>query len=221
MSDRDAFVKDLITDPLQWLFNELHENWSFDLGEDCSPRAQGSTLDPRIEMYARSPLEAKFQAWWDAKFIYEGYMGASNMPTVLWLRSQVDIKAGGHTYRVDFVPVYDEPRVVDQPLDPRGIHWEHRDWNGPLRHPFIAVELDGHDYHERTRAQVRHRDRRDRDLQAAGWRLMHFSGSEFHRNPAKCVDEVWSASWGTRVDGRRIPDRITVDYQEMFPCPTE
>lgn len=126
MSDRDAFVKDLITDPLQWLFNELHENWSFDLGEDCSPRAQGSTLDPRID-----------------------------------------------------------------------------------------------DYHERTRAQVRHRDRRDRDLQAAGWRLMHFSGSEFHRNPAKCVDEVWSASWGTRVDGRRIPDRITVDYQEMFPCPTE
>ena len=47
-----------------------------------------------------------------------------------------------------------------------------------------------------------------------------FSWSEFHHNPAKCVDEVWGESWRARPGGKRLPDRITVDYQEMFPCPT-
>lgn len=42
---------------------------------------------------------------------------------------------------------------------------------------------------------------------------------ELH-TPAKCVDEVWGESWRARPGGKRLPDRITVDYQEMFPCPT-
>ncbi len=212
MPERDAFVKDLVTDPLQWLFQELREVWSYDVGDE--------EYDHRVGMWKRSPLEAKFQAWWDAKFVYEAWLN-HEMPRLLWLRDQVEVKANGHRYRLDFVPVYDEPRIVGQELDPRGVHSEHRTAHDPLRHPFIVVELDGHDFHERTKEQVRKRDRRDRDLQAAGWRLMHFSGSEFHRNPAKCVDEVWWESWRARPGGQRLPDRITVDYQEMFPCPAE
>ena len=54
----------------------------------------------------------------------------------------------------------------------------------------IAVELDGHDFHEKTKAQVAYRNRRDRDLQSAGWTIFHFSGSELFREPCNCVREV-------------------------------
>jgi very-short-patch-repair endonuclease len=39
----------------------------------------------------------------------------------------------------------------------------------------IAVELDGHAFHERTPAQVSHRDSRDRALQRAGWKVFHLT----------------------------------------------
>jgi len=52
------------------------------------------------------------------------------------------------------------------------------------------VEVDGHEWHERTRQQVNHRNRRDRDLQDAGWRLFHFAGGEVVKQPDRCVAEV-------------------------------
>lgn len=54
----------------------------------------------------------------------------------------------------------------------------------------VGVELDGHDFHERTAAQVTARDRRDRYLSGLGWRVLHFSGAELHRNPMQPVVEV-------------------------------
>lgn len=54
----------------------------------------------------------------------------------------------------------------------------------------IAIECDGHDFHERTKEQARHDRRRDRALQAAGFRVMRFTGSEIWANPGKCADEV-------------------------------
>ena len=54
----------------------------------------------------------------------------------------------------------------------------------------IAVELDGHDFHERTKEQVTYRNQRDRLLQAAGWAVFHFSGSELYRGQMECVVAV-------------------------------
>lgn len=51
----------------------------------------------------------------------------------------------------------------------------------------IAVELDGHEFHEKTKEQVTYRNQRDRDLQAMGWMVAHFSGSELLRNPVEVV----------------------------------
>lgn len=54
----------------------------------------------------------------------------------------------------------------------------------------IIVECDGHDFHERTKEQAQRDRSRDRFLQAAGWRVFRFTGSELHRDAPKCVDEI-------------------------------
>lgn len=54
----------------------------------------------------------------------------------------------------------------------------------------VAVECDGHDYHERTREQAERDKRRDRDLLFAGIPVFHFTGRELHRDPAACAGQV-------------------------------
>lgn len=54
----------------------------------------------------------------------------------------------------------------------------------------IAVECDGHNYHERTKEQATHDRRRDRHLQRHGWHVMRFTGSEIFRDVRGCVSEV-------------------------------
>ena len=55
----------------------------------------------------------------------------------------------------------------------------------------IVVEIDGHDFHERTKEQAS-RDRSfDRKAQASGMTVMRFTGSELYRDPMKCVQEVF------------------------------
>lgn len=58
----------------------------------------------------------------------------------------------------------------------------------------IVVECDGHDFHERTKEQAQADKSRDRELQAAGYRVMRFTGSEIWRDAFACADEViWMA----------------------------
>lgn len=54
----------------------------------------------------------------------------------------------------------------------------------------IVVELDGHDFHERTKQQVAARNRKDRAIQRRGWAVCHFSGSEIVGDPDECVRHV-------------------------------
>lgn len=58
--------------------------------------------------------------------------------------------------------------------------------------PRIAIELDGHEFHEATKAQATWRNRRDRALQASGWTVFRISGSEFWHRPYESVDEVYT-----------------------------
>ncbi len=54
----------------------------------------------------------------------------------------------------------------------------------------FAIELDGHDFHERTKEQAAHDKKRDRALVAAGWKVLRFTGSEVWRDVAECADQV-------------------------------
>ena len=54
----------------------------------------------------------------------------------------------------------------------------------------VAIELDGHDFHERTKEQARRDKSRDRGVAKLGWAVARFTGSEVHASPATCVSEV-------------------------------
>lgn len=127
----------------------------------------------RVQAVVQSPLETLFLLWWSA------VTEAQPQYAEYGLEPQAEVRVGEKLYRVDFLVVPPE------------------DFHGSkiaLWQP-IAVEVDGHGFHERTREQVQLRDSRDRALVAAGWRVFHFSFSEFTGAPAKCVEEVLAFAW--------------------------
>lgn len=54
----------------------------------------------------------------------------------------------------------------------------------------VAVECDGHAFHERTKEQAASDRSRDRDLTLRGWSVMRFTGSEIHSAPDRCALQV-------------------------------
>lgn len=54
----------------------------------------------------------------------------------------------------------------------------------------VVVECDGHDYHEKTKAQAQRDKSRDRSLQSLGIHVFHFTGAEIFRDPLRCVEET-------------------------------
>ena len=130
----------------------------------------------RLEEYpVESPIEAIFAAWFVAMKRTHGdfFCYAFELMPQEW------VQAGGHDYRLDFEVWLEDPDLI---IEGQRL--------GVKPFESIAVELDGHDFHERTKDQVTQRNQRDRDLQASGWKVFHFSGSEVHRDPEACVNEV-------------------------------
>lgn len=124
-----------------------------------------------------SPIEAIFFAWWFALLrMKEEEEGA--IPSIRLL-PQVDVICDAQTYRLDFSVGPRDASLLTR-ADALGL---------PVYK--IGVELDGHEFHERTKEQVAHRNKRDRDLTKAGWKIFHFSGSELVRTPLDCVTEVY------------------------------
>lgn len=54
----------------------------------------------------------------------------------------------------------------------------------------ICVEVDGHEFHERTKEQARYDRRRDRCLTLDGWRVLRFTGSEVWCDADACAAEA-------------------------------
>jgi very-short-patch-repair endonuclease len=54
----------------------------------------------------------------------------------------------------------------------------------------IAVECDGHDFHEKTPHQAARDSAKNGDLQIAGWRLLRFTGRQIRQNPKYCATRV-------------------------------
>jgi hypothetical protein len=55
----------------------------------------------------------------------------------------------------------------------------------------VLVECDGHDFHEKTKEQVRRDKQRDRGLALAGFTVLRFAGSEIHKDPMACAQEIY------------------------------
>lgn len=67
----------------------------------------------------------------------------------------------------------------------------------------VAIETDGHDFHERTPEQVIRDNERERALESEGWRVVRFSGREVRRDPIGCVSELVKLldAWKSAVGG--------------------
>ena len=131
----------------------------------------------------QSPLEAIFLIWWEA------YAAMADPFSRLELHAQFGLAPrNGRHYIPDFV-------ITERDVP----YWEEGNRLG-VRWRWIVIELDGHDFHERTKEQVAARNQRDRDIQDAGHKVLHFSGSEFHRDPENGINDVIyaiSSGWNT------------------------
>lgn len=155
-------------------------------------RAQAYALvDPMIDYWqaefediCESPIEVAFAVafmtvgWAEAGSVmlllaeYEGQ--ARNVrDTKRFLRSQWKIDP----YRVDF--------MVSTSLSDTA--------------PAVVVECDGHDFHERTKEQAERDRSRDREMQAKGYYVFRFTGSEIYRDAFKCAREVHHQLWRMEV----------------------
>lgn len=60
----------------------------------------------------------------------------------------------------------------------------------------IAIECDGHDYHERTKDQARRDKARDRFFASKGVTVVRFTGSEIWANPVRCAEQAFHVAGG-------------------------
>jgi hypothetical protein len=54
----------------------------------------------------------------------------------------------------------------------------------------LDVEVDGHDFHERTKEQASRDRSRDREALIAGWDVVRFTGSDVYRDARRCVLDI-------------------------------
>jgi very-short-patch-repair endonuclease len=108
-----------------------------------------------------------------------------NLPFAVWhagkgrLYCQFEVTVwGGARYRLDFALVTDTQK--------------------------IAIEVDGHDFHERTKEQAARDKARDRTLVLDGWTVLRFTGSEVWRDARACVTDVFGAIGRTASDSEAL-----------------
>lgn len=56
----------------------------------------------------------------------------------------------------------------------------------------VIVELDGHDFHDKNKRQRSYEKARDRDLVRAGYKVLHYTGSDVVSDPLKVAYEALS-----------------------------
>lgn len=56
----------------------------------------------------------------------------------------------------------------------------------------FVVEVDGHDFHQKTKKQVERDNTRNRNMALYGYNVIRFSGSEIYANSNKCASEVFT-----------------------------
>ena len=73
-----------------------------------------------------------------------------------------------------------------------------------LQYPWaLVIECDGHEYHERTKAQAARDRRRDRWMLERGLTVVRFTGSEIHNDPVGCVFEAFDHALRLQNDWMR------------------
>lgn len=144
--------------------------------ENLNEQGQGNLNGLLYEMYkgigvfvnkCKSPIEQTL-AFYLIHMQYSLYGFNSPIPDRLLIIPQKEIQINETNYIADFLLI---------------VHGK----DGMLK---IVVECDGHEFHEKTKEQAAHDKKRDRDLTKAGYKILHFTGSEIYKNPNQCITEI-------------------------------
>lgn len=65
----------------------------------------------------------------------------------------------------------------------------------------VVVELDGHNFHERTKEQSQHDKARDRHFAAKGWFVLRFTGAEVSAHSERAVLEAFRVALSINAGG--------------------
>lgn len=128
--------------------------------------------------HAQSPIEELFlAALWASPFLPNKHIESGHGCSA-WLSDpsdpdqlSIEAQAKVGTYRVDFLLTLRCPHQGASAAK-------------------LAIECDGHDFHEKTKAQAAHDKKRDRFFASVGLPVLRFTGSEIHKNAAGCVGEA-------------------------------
>ena len=85
-------------------------------------------------------------------------------------------------YRVDFYIYITRFRHLP---DHRG--YKNESWPEMAR---LVVEVDGHEFHDRTKRQASYDRKRDRELTLEGYRIVRFTGSDVYSEPGLCAGDI-------------------------------
>lgn len=79
----------------------------------------------------------------------------------------------------------------------------------------VIVECDGREFH--TGKEQRERDKkRDEFMEALGWRVLRFTGSEIHKYPSDCVKKIISCFYKKKENRQEMKSRAAYDMNEIF-----
>lgn len=138
--------------------------------------------------YTESPIESLFLGSFCNMAVGDGYSVKAKSDEPAWVIA-VAPQYWISPYRVDF--------LVSYPFFGQKIE--------------IIVECDGHEFHERTKAQARRDRRRDRELQSHGRKVFRFTGSEIAASSWECasfvLDQIEDFQTGCVVDAFNVGRR--------------
>lgn len=142
----------------------------------CDLAIKNKRLDDLMFIYicgldyseCNSPIEVLFNFAFDLVKFSEGYIGFDLIP-------QAEIHANEKMYRVDFAFFAND---IDGMVDVKNHGY------------MLAIECDGHEFHEKTKEQVAKDNEREYDLKMQGFDVLRFSGSQLYNKPFRCAAQT-------------------------------
>lgn len=153
--------------------------------------------EPAVMRQIGSPIEKLMLAalWsrgvWRARMVFEPHM--NGRATVEMLRDQMR-----RSILDDASTIYSCSLIQQMMVGPYVADFGIVAATSDSRVLVVAVECDGHDFHERTKQQVARDKARDRAFAERDIRLFRFSGSEIWRDAGLCADQVLEFVWDWR-----------------------
>lgn len=118
-------------------------------------------------MICKSPIEKILYVSFDIVYA----LRMDEFPLLLDVTPQCEIKDDEHIYHADFCINCVDSEITE------------------AKHEII-IECDGHEFHQKTKEQVRRDNEREMHMKMLGYDVLRFSGSQIFNDPIKCANDI-------------------------------